>query len=131
VISLLRGLNAFAPALTPEDLETATGGDRTAADAEQDDVGAHQVSGRRRHRGHDPAASPLTYCGRSARTPDLVKLNKIYTRTGDDGTTGLVDGSRLPKHAARMEAIGAVDEANSAIGLGSLRAGRCACTRRR
>jgi cob(I)alamin adenosyltransferase len=47
----------------------------------------------------------------------LVKLNKIYTRTGDDGTTGLVDGSRLPKHAARMEAIGAVDEANSAIGL--------------
>jgi len=47
----------------------------------------------------------------------LVKLNKIYTRTGDAGTTGLVDGSRLPKHAARMEAIGAVDEANSAIGL--------------
>lgn len=47
----------------------------------------------------------------------MVKLNKIYTRTGDDGTTGLVDGSRLPKHAARMEAIGAVDEANSAIGL--------------
>ncbi len=47
----------------------------------------------------------------------MVKLNKIYTRTGDDGTTGLVDGSRCPKHAARIEAIGAVDEANSAIGL--------------
>lgn len=47
----------------------------------------------------------------------MVKLNKIYTRTGDDGTTGLVDGSRLPKHAGRMEAIGAVDQANSAIGL--------------
>jgi cob(I)alamin adenosyltransferase len=47
----------------------------------------------------------------------LVKLNKIYTRTGDDGTTGLVDGSRLAKHTARMEAIGAVDEANSAIGM--------------
>ena len=47
----------------------------------------------------------------------MVKLNKIYTRTGDKGTTGLVDGSRLPKHAARMEAIGAVDETNSAIGL--------------
>ncbi|WP_271078895.1 cob(I)yrinic acid a,c-diamide adenosyltransferase [Aurantiacibacter sp. MUD61] len=46
----------------------------------------------------------------------MVKLNKIYTRTGDDGTTGLVDGSRLPKHALRMEAVGAVDEANSAIG---------------
>lgn len=47
----------------------------------------------------------------------MVKLNKIYTRTGDDGTTGLVDGSRTAKHAARIEAIGAVDEANSAIGL--------------
>ena len=46
-----------------------------------------------------------------------MKLNRIYTGTGDDGTTGLVDGSRLPKHAARMEAIGAVDAANSAIGL--------------
>jgi cob(I)alamin adenosyltransferase len=46
----------------------------------------------------------------------MVRLNKIYTRTGDDGTTGLVDGSRVPKHDARMEAIGAVDEANSALG---------------
>jgi cob(I)alamin adenosyltransferase len=50
----------------------------------------------------------------------LVKLNKIYTRTGDDGTTGLVDGSRCPKHSARIEAIGAVDEANSALGLAAL-----------
>ena len=47
----------------------------------------------------------------------MVKLNKIYTRTGDDGTTGLVDGSRAPKHSARIEAIGAVDEANSALGF--------------
>ena len=47
----------------------------------------------------------------------MVRLNQIYTRTGDDGTTGLVDGSRVPKHAARMAAIGAVDEANSALGL--------------
>jgi cob(I)alamin adenosyltransferase len=47
----------------------------------------------------------------------LVKLNRIYTRTGDDGTTGLVDGSRRSKHEPRMEAIGVVDEANSAIGL--------------
>jgi cob(I)alamin adenosyltransferase len=47
----------------------------------------------------------------------MVKLNKIYTRTGDDGTTGLVDGSRCPKHSARINAMGLVDEANSAIGL--------------
>jgi len=47
----------------------------------------------------------------------MVKLNKIYTRTGDDGTTGLVDGSRTAKHSARIAAIGVVDEANSAIGL--------------
>jgi cob(I)alamin adenosyltransferase len=50
----------------------------------------------------------------------MVKLNKIYTRTGDDGTTGLVDGSRVAKCNARMEAIGAVDEANSAIGLAAV-----------
>ena len=49
----------------------------------------------------------------------MVKLNKIYTRTGDDGTTGLVDGSRLPKHAARLEAVGAVDEANATVGFAS------------
>jgi cob(I)alamin adenosyltransferase len=47
----------------------------------------------------------------------LVKLNKIYTRTGDGGSTGLVDGSRIAKSSARMAAIGDVDEANCAIGL--------------
>ncbi len=47
----------------------------------------------------------------------MVKLNRIYTRTGDDGTTGLVDGSRVAKDEARMAAIGDVDEANSAIGV--------------
>lgn len=47
----------------------------------------------------------------------MVKLNKIYTRTGDDGTTGLVDGSRTPKHSLRIAAIGDIDEANSAIGV--------------
>lgn len=47
----------------------------------------------------------------------MVKLNKIYTRTGDDGTTGLVGGDRIAKHDARMQAIGEVDEANSAIGV--------------
>ncbi|HEX2812415.1 MAG TPA: cob(I)yrinic acid a,c-diamide adenosyltransferase [Sphingopyxis sp.] len=47
----------------------------------------------------------------------MVKLNKIYTRTGDGGTTGLVDGSRIAKSAPLMAAVGDVDEANSAIGL--------------
>ncbi|HWX27202.1 MAG TPA: cob(I)yrinic acid a,c-diamide adenosyltransferase [Steroidobacteraceae bacterium] len=45
------------------------------------------------------------------------RLSKIYTRTGDDGTTGLGDGSRVPKEHPRVEAYGAVDEANSAIGV--------------
>ncbi|MGN6209780.1 cob(I)yrinic acid a,c-diamide adenosyltransferase [Asticcacaulis sp.] len=47
----------------------------------------------------------------------MVKLNKIYTRTGDDGTTGLADGSRRPKDDPRLVAIGSVDEANAALGL--------------
>ncbi len=47
----------------------------------------------------------------------MVKLNKIYTKTGDDGTTGLVDGSRIAKNNPRMAAIGDVDELNSALGL--------------
>jgi len=50
----------------------------------------------------------------------MVRLTRIYTRTGDDGTTGLVDGSRVAKHDARVEAIGAVDEANSALGLAAV-----------
>ena len=50
----------------------------------------------------------------------MVKLNKIYTRTGDAGESGLVDGSRLPKFDLRFEAMGDVDEANSTIGLARL-----------
>jgi cob(I)alamin adenosyltransferase len=52
----------------------------------------------------------------------MVRLNRIYTRTGDDGTTGLADGSRLAKDAARVEAYGTVDEAMSAIGVARLHA---------
>ncbi len=52
----------------------------------------------------------------------MVKLNKIYTRTGDDGMTGLVDGSRISKQAPRMAAIGDVDEANSLIGVAAVHA---------
>ena len=45
------------------------------------------------------------------------RLSKIYTKTGDDGTTGLGDGSRVAKDSARVSAYGTVDEANSAIGV--------------
>jgi cob(I)alamin adenosyltransferase len=50
----------------------------------------------------------------------LVRLNKIYTRTGDGGETGLVDGSRVAKSDLRMAAIGDIDEANSGIGVALL-----------
>ena len=45
------------------------------------------------------------------------RLSKIYTRTGDDGTTGLADGARVAKTDVRVEAFGAVDETNSALGV--------------
>ncbi|MFW5926614.1 MAG: ATP:cob(I)alamin adenosyltransferase, partial [Wenzhouxiangella sp.] len=45
------------------------------------------------------------------------RLSKIYTRTGDDGTTGLGDGSRTRKDSLRVEAFGTVDELNSVIGM--------------
>ena len=47
----------------------------------------------------------------------MVKINRIYTRTGDLGETGLVDGSRVPKDALRVEAYGTLDELNAALGL--------------
>lgn len=52
----------------------------------------------------------------------MVKLNKIYTRTGDDGTTGLAVGPRRAKHDLRIEAFGTVDETNASIGLARLHA---------
>jgi cob(I)alamin adenosyltransferase len=45
------------------------------------------------------------------------RLSKIYTRTGDDGSTGLGDGTRVPKDSLRVEAYGTVDETNSAVGV--------------
>jgi cob(I)alamin adenosyltransferase len=52
----------------------------------------------------------------------MVRLNRIYTRTGDDGSTGLVDGSRVSKANHRPVVMGSVDEANAAIGLARLSA---------
>jgi cob(I)alamin adenosyltransferase len=52
----------------------------------------------------------------------VVKLGKIYTKTGDDGTSGLTDGTRRSKTDPRFAAIGAVDETNSAIGVARLAA---------
>jgi cob(I)alamin adenosyltransferase len=53
----------------------------------------------------------------------MVVLNKIYTRTGDSGTTGLATGERVNKWDLRVESYGAVDEANAAIGVARLHAG--------
>jgi cob(I)alamin adenosyltransferase len=50
----------------------------------------------------------------------MVRLNKIYTRTGDDGTTGLGNGARVHKYDVRVEAYGTVDETNATIGLARL-----------
>ena len=52
----------------------------------------------------------------------MVRLTKIYTRTGDVGETGLVDGSRVPQSDARLDAMGDVDEANSLIGVAATHA---------
>ncbi len=54
----------------------------------------------------------------------MVKLNKIYTRTGDDGTTGLGTGERRLKSDLRVDAYGAVDEANACIGLARVHTGK-------
>jgi cob(I)alamin adenosyltransferase len=76
------------------------------------DAQARPVPGNRDHpRHHHPARR------RHGRELRLVRLNKIYTRTGDAGETGLADGSRIAKHHPRSVAIGEVDEANSAIGV--------------
>jgi cob(I)alamin adenosyltransferase len=53
----------------------------------------------------------------------MVVLTKIYTKTGDDGTTALGSGERVPKTAARIEAYGTVDETNAAIGMARLKLG--------
>ena len=61
----------------------------------------------------------------------MVVLNKIYTRTGDAGTTALGTGERVPKHSARIAAYGTVDETNAAIGMARLHVRDGAPRRRR
>jgi cob(I)alamin adenosyltransferase len=56
----------------------------------------------------------------STQTVQTMKLDKIYTRTGDEGKTSLGDGSRLPKFHLRVTAYGSIDEANSVIGVANL-----------
>jgi len=53
----------------------------------------------------------------------MVVLNKIYTKTGDDGSTGLSTGERRPKYDLRISAYGTIDEANAAIGIARLHTG--------
>ena len=60
----------------------------------------------------------------------MVVLNRIYTRTGDDGTTALGSGERRPKYDLRIGAYGTVDETNAAIGVVRLHLGRRARARR-
>lgn len=49
--------------------------------------------------------------------PQRVAINRVYTRRGDEGTTSLVGGQKVPKHAARLETYGTVDELGAAVGL--------------
>src|SRR3974390_3582962 len=71
----------------------------------------------------EPTAKP----GRRAKTArghSMVVLNRIYTRTGDDGTTSLGTGARRKKYDLRVEAYGSLGEANAVIGLGRLHTAR-------
>lgn len=54
----------------------------------------------------------------------MVRINKVYTRTGDDGTTALIGGERVGKDSARIESYGTVDELNAALGLARTALGR-------
>jgi cob(I)alamin adenosyltransferase len=62
----------------------------------------------------------MTANSEPARDAAMVRLNKLYTRTGDDGSTGLGDGSRRHKADRRVEVMGEVDETNAAIGMARL-----------
>ncbi len=63
------------------------------------------------------APRPQSSGSRGANVVAVPKLTRIYTRTGDDGTTGLVGGQRVKKNASRIEAYGTIDELSSVLGL--------------
>lgn len=72
----------------------------------------------RRAQDHVPAGPLVADAFREPK----IGIHKAYTRTGDDGKTALVDGTRVPKDDLRIEAYGAVDELNSIVGLAQLEA---------
>jgi cob(I)alamin adenosyltransferase len=64
-----------------------------------------------------PSRKPKRPEKRPASGKQTVRINRVYTKTGDDGTTALVGGARVPKDAPRIEAYGTVDELNACMGL--------------
>ena len=114
LVSVVRGVILVPAGQPPRRGRRA--GERKRAGAESDDVAARPVPGDR-DRYRDPVPAGGTRPDRLNTGRPMVRLTKIYTRTGDGGETGLVDGSRAPKHHPRLHAIGEVDEANSALGV--------------
>src|SRR3712207_5436186 len=72
---------------------------------------------RRRARRSDTSSNGFRQTQAGAVEVGMVVLNKIYTRTGDDGSTALGTGERRPKYDLRIEAYGTVDETNAALGM--------------
>ena len=93
-----------------------------AEQVQQAHADAHHAAALRRDpdRRHDHTGARRPLKRRRPKEEQMVILNKIYTRTGDDGTTGLSSGERRPKSDLRVAAYGTVDEANSVIGLARL-----------
>ena len=89
------------------------GGQRDASGASSSKDGATRPAGfqRRRRRGLSGAAHE------GGALAMAIRLTRIYTRTGDKGTTALVGGKRVPKESGRLEAYGTVDELNSIVGI--------------
>lgn len=59
----------------------------------------------------------LSFFCKPLNSEDNVRITKVYTRTGDKGTTGLADGTRVPKNALRLESYGTLDELNAVVGV--------------